>query len=144
MRNCLFLREKVLYSSCGIYSTIHALYYVIGNWLNFLQEKSDSQDYLILRLPLYALRGRGPLSLENREPEEEGKASTALALVTTTCTKVASPPLSVIIWTVCCPPLSFISAGKVYGQPCSAMAVCLLLLAHSPSVPCHRLLAGFR
>ena len=61
MRNCLFLREKVLYSSFGIYSTIDALYYVIGNWLNFLQEKSDSQDYLILRLPLYTLReGGGP------------------------------------------------------------------------------------
>ena len=37
-------------------------------------------------------------------------AATAVALDTSVLTKVASPPFSVIIWTVCCPPSSFISA----------------------------------
>src|SRR5439155_4402529 len=37
-------------------------------------------------------------------------ACTSTALDTSVLTKMASPPFSVIIWTVCCPPSSFISA----------------------------------
>src|SRR5262249_33657245 len=37
-------------------------------------------------------------------------ACASTALDTSVLTKVASPPFSVIIWTVCCPPSSFISA----------------------------------
>ena len=48
--------------------------------------------------------------LSRPEMEDQIIASTALALVTSTWTKVASPPVSVIICTVCSPPSSFMSA----------------------------------
>src|SRR5437870_1872104 len=42
-------------------------------------------------------------------------AATAVALDTSVLTKVASPPFSVIIWTVWCPPSSFISARTSFA-----------------------------
>src|SRR5205085_2329246 len=42
-------------------------------------------------------------------------ASTSTALETSTWTKIASPPFSVIIWTVCCPPSSFMSATTSFA-----------------------------
>src|SRR5215510_14722328 len=42
-------------------------------------------------------------------------ACTSTAWDTSVLTKMASPPFSVIIWTVCCPPSSFISATTSFA-----------------------------
>src|SRR5215510_8090653 len=61
-------------------------------------------------------------------------ASTALALVTSTWTKMASPPFSVIIWTVCCPPSAFMSAMTSFAPSRAKVSVVARPIPEAPPV----------
>src|SRR5215471_19418043 len=64
----------------------------------------------------------------------EISASTALVLVTSTWTKVASPPFSVIIWTVCCPPSAFMSAMISFAPSRAKVRAVALPIPDAPPV----------
>src|SRR5215510_3243092 len=61
-------------------------------------------------------------------------ASTAVALDTSTWTKMASPPFSLIIWTVCCPPSSFISAMTSFAPSRANVRAVALPIPEAPPV----------
>src|SRR5215831_3740260 len=61
-------------------------------------------------------------------------ASTAVALDTSPWTKVASPPFSVIIWTVCCPPSAFMSAITNFAPSRANVRTVALPIPDAPPV----------
>src|SRR5215475_7112017 len=61
-------------------------------------------------------------------------ACTSTAWDTSVLTKMASPPLSVIIWTVCCPPSSFISAMTSFAPSRANVRAVALPIPDAPPV----------
>src|SRR6266487_4914564 len=61
-------------------------------------------------------------------------ACTSTALDTSVLTKIASPPFSVIIWTVCCPPSSFRSAMTSLAPSLAKVSAVALPIPEAPPV----------